>query len=524
MEITVGKVHTTGDTPSPTRFFFVVEKGKVVEKGQFVAVDESFGKVIALVENVVKSNRYFSKPEAAIEGERLERIFPVEEWEFLIGEARPLAVLRNGQFERPSLPVTPGSEVKIASEELLFNFIGLDQRGLYLGKLWKHEVPLKVNLSKLLQKHLAILAMSGAGKSYLASVLIEELLERPKELGRIAIAVIDTHGEYVSFAEPPPHGVEAVDYSSRAYHVVDMKIPVPELDSGDFLALLPDISSPQRRLLDLAISKLRETEPVYGIRELISMIQRVKLNLKVDSKVVNALKNKLEFLEFTGLFGEREILKVKDYNTGEVVEKNLAGVMEPGKAAIFDLSSRLNTRDRQIMVYWIARKIFWLRRQNKIPPALILVEEAHNYIPQTERKENIPSRGILETISREGRKFMCSLCVISQRPVRLSTTVLSQCNTQIILRITNPSDLEQIKQSSEGITKEAINALTTLQTGDALIVGEAVRIPVFFKVRKRKSWEKAGLNMEDAAKAWEESSTITEKEIEAYMGGEGFEV
>ena len=114
------------------------------------------------------------------------------------------------------------------------------------------------------------------------------------------------------------------------------------------------------------------------------------------------------------------------------------------------------------------------------------------------------SKGILETIAREGRKYNLSLCVISQRPVRLSTTVLSQCGSNIFLRITNPYDLDHIRATSEKITKATLTAISSLSVGEALVVGQATRFPVFIQVRERTTKETAfGEDFETVAKKFE---------------------
>ena len=77
----------------------------------------------------------------------------------------------------------------------------MEDKGLNLGKIVFHGLDAKLNLTKLFHKHLAILAISGAGKSHLVSVFLEELLERSEDMGKPAIIVIDPHGEYVGFAE-----------------------------------------------------------------------------------------------------------------------------------------------------------------------------------------------------------------------------------------------------------------------------------------------------------------------------------
>ncbi|MFX1319530.1 MAG: hypothetical protein ACFE9O_10385, partial [Promethearchaeota archaeon] len=119
------------------------------------------------------------------------------------------------------------------------------------------------------------------------------------------------------------------------------------------------------------------------------------------------------------------------------------------------------------------------------------------------------SKGILETIAREGRKYNLSLCIISQRPVRLSTTVLSQCGTNIFLRISNPYDLDHIRATSEKITKATLTSISSLSVGEALVVGQATRFPVFIQVRKRITKETAfHEDFETVAKKFEKKGRI----------------
>ncbi len=88
-------------------------------------------------------------------------------------------------------------------------------------------------------------------------------------------------------------------------------------------------------------------------------------------------------------------------------------------------------------------------------------------------------------IAREGRKFMACLCLISQRPKKLSTTALSQCNSKMVLNIKNPYDLKHLMDSSEAITKEYASMISSLGVGEMLLMGNAVNYPVFLEVRER---------------------------------------
>ena len=176
----------------------------------------------------------------------------------------------------------------------------------------------------------------------------------------------------------------------------------------------------------------------------------------------------------------------------------LEDVINPGKALIIDLSETTQIRKKQIIITYLARRLFNLRKRNRIPPYVFVLEEAHQFCPESAKKSAI-SRSIIETYAREGRKFGASLLVLSQRPVHLSTTVLSQCGTHIIGRVTNPYDLDHIKKSSEQITKETLDLISSLPTGEVLVVGAATKFPVFIRVRERLSKSSSFLELEEAA-------------------------
>ncbi len=112
-------------------------------------------------------------------------------------------------------------------------------------------------------------------------------------------------------------------------------------------------------------------------------------------------------------------------------------------------------------------------------PVVIVLEEAHNYIPEkkrSEEKESI-SKIVFERIAREGRKYGLSLVVSSQRPSELSKTVLSQCNSFIVHRIQNPEDQKYIQTIVPSINEDLLKQLPSLAQRTALIFGDCVRAP-----------------------------------------------
>jgi len=124
---------------------------------------------------------------------------------------------------------------------------------------------------------------------------------------------------------------------------------------------------------------------------------------------------------------------------------------------------------------------FWNPRCNEFPIFLIC-EEAHEYIPREDIPRFREARRAIERISKSGRKYGIGLCVVSQRPHEVSETVLAQCSTYICLRITNPDDQEYVRSMVPDIARGTFAALTSLSKGEAVALGEAVPMPVRFKV------------------------------------------
>ncbi|MEJ2278283.1 MAG: ATP-binding protein [Candidatus Lokiarchaeota archaeon] len=132
----------------------------------------------------------------------------------------------------------------------------------------------------------------------------------------------------------------------------------------------------------------------------------------------------------------------------------------------------------------------------------MILEEAHQFCPEAAQSKAI-SKSIIETIAREGRKFMACLCLISQRPKRLSTTSLSQLNSKMILNIKNPYDLKHLMDSSEAINKEYADMISTLGVGEMLLMGNAINYPIFINVRERKfKSKKENISLKESCKIW----------------------
>jgi len=128
---------------------------------------------------------------------------------------------------------------------------------------------------------------------------------------------------------------------------------------------------------------------------------------------------------------------------------------------------------------------FWGRTLpvgGRMRPLLIVLEEAHRYLGKSDKESAVVTRGgaaaAARRIAKEGRKYGVGFMLVSQRPSEVDTTILSQCGTMIALRLTNEADRSQIASVSSDSLKGLFSMLPILRTHEALIVGEAVNMPI----------------------------------------------
>ncbi len=419
----------------------------------FVAVKDQYNKwVLGFIENI----------ETLPEGE-------------MIANCRLIGYRENDILVSPRTPIKPGTLVYKANKDLLSEIFRFDVSGVYIGVLENNpEVKVYLDIESLISKHLAVLATTGSGKSYTVGVIIEELFEK-----NIPVVVIDPHGEYVSmkypnenikdkdlmeFFEVEPKGYNIVEYSPDTKVNVDakpLKFEDKNLSPYDIIQMLPTKPTPsQIGLIYSAIKDLKERKERYDLEDIINEISNMESNAKWN------LINMMEVIKSTGLFDKKPTDIKELVKKGQITIINLRGVS-------IDL--------QQLVVQRIVSELFEKRKLGKIPPLFLVIEEAHNYIPE---KETTYASKIIRNVASEGRKFGFGLCVVTQRPARIDKNILSQCNTHIILRITNPNDLKAVTYAEHSFS-ELEKEIKNLSIGNAIILG--MEIPLFVKIRVRKS-------------------------------------
>jgi uncharacterized protein len=118
---------------------------------------------------------------------------------------------------------------------------------------------------------------------------------------------------------------------------------------------------------------------------------------------------------------------------------------------------------------------------------MLVCEEAHRYVPQDVNAGFLPARRAIARIAKEGRKYGCSIAVISQRPGELDPTILSQCSTIFAMRLSNDRDQEIMRSAISDSGSSTISFLSALDNREAIVFGEGVATPMRFKFTFQQS-------------------------------------
>jgi len=382
----------------------------------------------------------------------------------LIARVQIFGRLDGGRLRKVKKPVKPDERAILAAEADLERMLSTDEK-VSIGTVYGTKARAYLKAAEY-DRHTAILASTGAGKSYTAANLIKEYAG----LG-LPVLVVDTHGEYQTLLSKL---AEKTDFRVKVYTVKferkgfeKLVIPLADLTSSDFHHFI-NLTEAQEIALGIILDKLSGRE--YVVDDLVSECDK----LEIDTGQIH---------EATKYALSRKLTKLKNTSTG-VFDKfgsDITKLIEPGQVTIIDASMAAEGIRRSVISY-LSKELLQARinQANEVGerkldyPLLFVVEEAHNYAGGNLTHS---CKSQLQRIASEGRKFGIGLLVISQKPSKIDEEILSQCNSGIYMHITNPRDKEHIKKSFECISDEMISGLDSLDVGECIIAGAVLDIP-----------------------------------------------
>lgn len=424
-------------------------------------------------------------------------------------------------------PVKPACKVyhppAEAVRQLLIGEIH-DERRVQIGSLIaRRDVEVTLSAPKLVARHLAVLAMTGGGKTVAARRIIRELINHGYPL-----LVLDPHGDYIGLSRC--EGLlkqNAPDCS--------IKLFFPELllqkDGEDLITriifqMTTGLTDPQNEYL----RALYERKPANEGELALAYIRRLLEQTTDDLRGQQAPRGAQGSGNWRPTIGAvaRNLRIIQDrlarmQRTSEQMRKSpkLKGlpfeslpnpfaepdkIIQPGQVSILYLAGYDHITQCSIAAITLETLFeFRANLSDRIPPFFTVVEEAHTFIPSArEGTADAVSLPVIRRMITEGRKFGTGLMLISQRPSRLDETIVSQCNSFLILRLVNPRDQNFVRQVMENLTDSDARMIPGFGPGQGIVSGQVVRFPLAVKVDMDHELRLAEIGDEDFFEQLEE--------------------
>jgi uncharacterized protein len=151
--------------------------------------------------------------------------------------------------------------------------------------------------------------------------------------------------------------------------------------------------------------------------------------------------------------------------------------------------------------------LFWGRETpegGRQRPLLVVMEEAHRYLG---KDANGPAKAMVQRIVKEGRKFGVGAMIVSQRPSEIDETILSQCGTFVALRLSNAGDRSKVQATLPDSLSGLIDSLPVLRTGEAIITGEAAKLPIRCRITLPPENARPSSEDPEVSQAWTKART-----------------
>lgn len=440
---------------------------------------------------------------------------------------------------------TINDEVHLVTEKDLFDIYGQkNEEKIEIGKHSSSEnLSVYVDIHKLILRHCAILGSTGSGKSNTTVSILKAILN---DYAGSRVILVDPHGEYSSaFPDAKVFRINdtstplyipfwLMNFDELAFFLVGAK-PTDDqkIEYRMFRELITTYKKENFKLKSGEVNPnyITADSPIpFNVRKvwyemnwwLNSTFD--KSNKDDQTKDVAKETNKGDYDNLVPAkfhpyimgtqapykskhqeyyaYEKKVLARLKDsrydflFNPGEYKDEksskdlhNLLNdwIVSVKKLAILDLSGvPFEVLDITIglITRFVYDSMFWGRNESytgKNRPLLLAFEEAHTYLNKNDN--NSYSKRAIEKIFKEGRKFGIGALIISQRPSEISETILAQIGTLIALRLTNSGDQSIVKSSAPDNLNSLINLLPSLRIGEAVIVGESIKIPSRVRIK-----------------------------------------
>jgi DNA helicase HerA-like ATPase len=372
----------------------------------------------------------------------------------------------------------------------LHNLPDSRDQGLFLGKVESGNNSREFMLSmETLARHIAVVGKTGVGKSYFVGILVEELVRH-----NIPVIAFDVLGDLV----PATEFHEGVNFKAGD----NFRVPYSMIGWQEFQGFVPNLTSDQSEIVSFA----------YDV-----IFNRALRDLEAKGTVETNIENFLQEIENVAsdfgqkAVGDRAIKKVRTaFNRNYLLTTKIESWFDTitKKPLINIFVGHLNQNGRNLIVGSTARILQALRKQNKIPPFVLILDEAHFFLPAG--GQTTPSTLVIRELIRTARHDAIGVTLITQSPSSMDKQVLLTCNTRVVFAL-DPDDLKLVSGTMGDVAKETIERIPKLSKGTAIIssASDIMRHPVTIKVREKDKNKPHGAvtpNLAEEVKLWQKQN------------------
>ncbi|MEE1082119.1 MAG: DUF87 domain-containing protein [Paludibacteraceae bacterium] len=406
-----------------------------------------------------------------------------------------------------------------AAMQMIMNAVSskvTESKSLEIGHFASNkDVAAVLDGNRFFQRHACIVGSTGSGKSY----TVASILEKANELPYANMIVFDLHGEYneLSYVDQikicdEPDGLHIPLWFFNYEEIHSLFVESSEgTSTNQRAAVINYILQKKKEYIKNNMSDVSEeivtadTPVPFSAKELIEYLEKqnieeigtgvffksgenegqekTKKGQYYDklTNLITRLRTKMDDKKYGFVFNEKETTGVGYLN------RFAARIMgnDTYRIKVIDLSEVPS--DMLAIIIGIVTRIiydiqFWITpAKDEVRHPLVLVcDEAHIYMSNDMTKMKAvekKSLEIFEKIAKEGRKYGIGLLIVSQRPAELNTTIMSQCNNIVSLKVTNDRDKSAVAAMLTDSLVGIVEMLPNLDVGECVVVGDAIMLP-----------------------------------------------
>ena len=406
-----------------------------------------------------------------------------------------------------------------ATMKMIMNAIsgkGTEYKSLEIGHFASNrDVSAVLDGNRFFQRHACIVGSTGSGKSY----TVASILEKTNELPYANMIVFDLHGEYneLSYADQikicdEPEGLHIPLWFFNYEEIHSLFVESSEgTSTNQRAAVINYILRAKKEYINNNMSEVTEeivtadTPIPFSAEELIEYLENQNI-LEVETgeiyktgenkgqaktkkgqyydkltNLITRLRTKMDDKKYGFVFNEKDTINADYLNQ---FAKRIMGNTKY-RIKVIDLSEVPS--DMLAIIIGIVTRIiydiqFWITpsKDEVRHPLVLACDEAHIYMSNdTSKMKAVEKKSleIFEKIAKEGRKYGIGLLIISQRPAELNTTIMSQCNNIVSLKITNDRDKTAVAAMLTDSLVGIVEMLPNLDVGECVVVGDAIMLP-----------------------------------------------